>query len=72
MKKARKKRVTACLSCQQVKDPWKLRYPLQSIDSSEFNEVVHIDQQKIYMTDSGYNQVVVMIKHFSKYAEAVP
>ena len=72
MKKAYEKWVTACLSCQQVKDPRKLRFPLQSIESSEFNEVVQIDHQKICMTDSGYNQVLVMIDHFTKYAEAVP
>ena len=72
MKKACEKMVTACLSCQQVKDPRKLRFPLQSIESSEFNEVVQIDHQKICMTDSGYNQVLVMIDHFTKYAEAVP
>ena len=46
MKKACEKWVTACLSCQQVKDPSKLRFPLQSIESSEFNEVVQIDQPK--------------------------
>ena len=72
MRKACEKWVTACLSCQQVKDPKKLRFPLQSIESSEFNEVVQIDHQKICMTDSGYNQVLVMIGHFTKYAEAVP
>ena len=72
MKKACEKWVTACLSCQQVKDPRKLRFPLQSIESSEFNEVVQIDHQKICMTDSGYHQVLVMIDHFTKYAEAVP
>ena len=71
-KKACEKWVTACLSCQQVKDPRKLRLPLKSIESSEFNEVVQIDHQKICMTDSGYNQVLVMINHFTKYAEAVP
>ena len=32
MKKACEKWVTACLSCQQVKDPRKLRFPLQSIE----------------------------------------
>ena len=53
MKKACEKWVTACLSCQQVKDPRKLRFSLQSIESSEFNEVVQIDHQKICMTDSG-------------------
>ena len=64
MKKACEKWVTACLSCQQVKDPRKLRFPLQSIESSEFNEVVQIDHQKICMTDNGYNQVLVMIDSF--------
>ena len=67
MIKACEKWVTACLSCQQVKDPMKLRFPLQSIESSEDNEVV-----QICMTDSGYHQVLVMIDHFTKYAEAVP
>ena len=72
MEKSCEKWVTACLSSQQVKDPSKLLFPLQSIESSEFNEVVQIDHQKICMTDSGYNQVLVMIDHFTKYAEAVP
>ena len=40
MKKACEKWVTVCLSFQQVKDPRKLRFPLQSIESSELNEVV--------------------------------
>ena len=72
MKKVREKWVTSCLSCQQVKDPRKLRFLSQSIESSEFNESVQVDHQKICMTDSGYNQVLVMIDHFTKYAEAVP
>ena len=52
MKKACEKWVKACLSCQQVRDSRKLRFLLQSIESSEFNEVVQIDHQKICMTDS--------------------
>ena len=72
MKKACEKWVTTCLSCQQVKDPSKLLFPFEIIASSEFNEVVQIDHQKICLTDSGYNQVLVMIDHFTKYAEAVP
>ena len=71
-KKACERWVTACLSCQQVKDTRKLQFPLQLIESSEFNKVVQIDNQKICMTDSGYNQVLVMIDHFTTYAEAVP
>ena len=72
MKKASEKWVKACPSCQQVEDSRKLRFPMQSIESSDFNEVVQIDHQKICMTDSGYNQVSFMIDHFMKYAEAVP
>ena len=72
MKKASEKWVTACLLYQQVKDPRKLRFLLQSLKSSEFNEVVQIDHQKLCMTDGGYNQVLVMIDHFKKCAEAVP
>ena len=49
-----------------------MQFSLQSIESSDFNEVVQIDHQKICMTDSGYNQVLVMIDHFTKFAEAVP
>ena len=62
----------ACLACLQVKDPRKMKFPLKSVESSEFNEVVQIDHQKICMTDSGYNQILVIIDHFTKLAEAVP
>ena len=50
----------------------KLRFPLQSIESSGFNEVVQTDHQKICMTATGYNQVLVMIDIFTKCAEAAP
>ena len=72
LKKASEKWIAACLSCQQAKDPRKLRFPLQSIESSGFNEVVQIDHQKICMTATGYNQVLVMIDNFTKYADAAP
>ena len=71
-KKSCEKWVKACLSCQQVKDPREMQFSSQSMESPEFNEVVHIDHQNICMTDSGYNQVLIMIDHFTKYAEAVP
>ena len=71
-KKACEKWTAACLSSQQAKDPRKLRFPFQSIESSGFNEVVQIDHQKTCITATGYNQVLVMINHFTKYAEAAP
>ena len=72
LKKAFEKWISACFSCQQAKDPMKLRFALQSLESSGFNEVVQIDHQKICMTTTGYNQVLVMIDHFTKNAEAAP
>ena len=72
LRKACEKWVNACLSCLPVKDPRKMKFALKSVENSEFNEVVQIDHQKICMTDSGYNQILVIIDHFSKLAEAVP
>ena len=72
MKKTCEKWVLACLSCQQVTDPRKLRFPLQSIESSDFNEVPQIDYQKIGMTDSGYNQALVLIDPATINAQTVP
>ena len=72
LRKACERWVNACLSCLQVKDPRKMKFPLKSVESSEFNEVVQIDHQKICMANSGYNQILVIIGHFTKLAEVVP
>ena len=48
------------------------KVPPAVVESSGFNEVVQIDHQKICMTATGYNQVLVMIDHFTKYADATP
>ena len=72
LRKACERWVNACLACLQVKDPRKMKFPLKSVESSEFIEVVQIDHQKICMTESGYNQILVIIDHFTKLAEAVP
>ena len=55
-----------------MKDPRKTKFPLKSVQSAEFNDVVQIDHQKICKTDSGYYQILVIIDHFTKLAEAVP
>ena len=41
--------MNACLACLPVIDPRKMKFPLKSIESSEFNEVVQIDHQKIFV-----------------------
>ena len=72
LRKACERWVNACLASLQVKDPRKMKFPLKSVESSEFNEVGQIDHQKIRMTESGYNQILVIIDNFTKLAEAVP
>ena len=72
LRKACERWVNACFSCLQVKDSRKMKFPLKFVESSEFNEVVQIDHQKICMTEFGYNQILVIIDHFTKLAEAVP
>ena len=49
LRKACERLVNACLACLQVKDPRKMKFPLKSVESSEFNEIVQIDHQKICM-----------------------
>ena len=72
LRKACERWMNACLSCLQLKDTRKMKFPLKSVESSEFNEIVQIDHQKICLTDSGCNQILIIIDHFTKLAEAVP
>ena len=72
MRKACERWVNACLQCLQVKDPRKRKFPLKLVERSEFNEVVQIDHQKICMMELAYNQILAIIDHFMKLAEAVP
>ena len=72
LRKACERWVNTCLACLQVKEPRRMKFPLKSVESSEFNEVVQIGHQQICMTESGYNQILVIIDHFTKLAEAVP
>ena len=46
--------------------------PLQSINSSNFNDLVQFDHLKLCKTDSGNTGLLVIIDHFIKFAEAVP
>ena len=62
-----------CLTCQQTKHPaGNPCYPLQSINSSNFNDLVQIDHLKLCKTTSGNNGLLVIIDHFTKFAEAIP
>ena len=62
-----------CLTCQQTKHPaGNPCYPLQNINSSNFNDLVQFDHLKLCKTESGNTGLLVMIDHFTKFAEAIP
>ena len=65
--------VSQCLTCQQVRDkPGDVRFHLKIIQSRYFNELVQYDHMKLCPTDDGNTGILVIIDHFSKFAEAVP
>ena len=65
--------VGQCLTCQQVRDkPGDVRFQLKNIQSGYFNELVQYDHLKICPSDDNNTGILVIIDHFSKFAEAVP
>ena len=73
MRKACERWINACLSCFQVVEVLrKMMFPLKSVESSVFNEIVQMVHQKICTTETGYDQMLVTIDHFTKLAVAVP
>ena len=50
----------------------KITIPLKSVESSEFNDIVQIDHQKICMTDTRYKQILVIRDHLTNVVEAKP
>ena len=65
--------VSQCLTCQQVRDkPGDVHFHLKNIQSGYFNELVQYDHMKICPTDDGKTGILVIIDHFSNFAEAIP
>ena len=65
--------VSQCLTFQQVRDkPCEVRFHLKNIQSGCFNELVQYDHLKICPSDINNTGILVIIDHFSKFAEAVP
>ena len=54
MQKACGKMVITCLSSQQAKSSKKLRFPLQTLELSDFNKLVAINHQTKCMTDKPF------------------
>ena len=65
--------IKQCLTCQQAKHPaGNPFYPLQSINSSNFNDLVQFDHLKLCKTESVNTGLLVIIDHFTNFAEAFP
>ena len=65
--------VGQCLTCQQVRDkPGDVQFQQKNIQSGYFNELVQYDHLKICPSDNNNTGILVIIDHFSEFAEAVP
>ena len=65
--------VGQCLTCQRIRDePGDVQFQLKNIQSGYFNELVHYDHLKICPSDNNNTGILVIIDHFSKFAEAIP
>ena len=65
--------INACMTCQQRKNPaGPVKFALQNIVSHKFNELVQFVHVKICKSKRGNRYILVIIDHFTKYAEAVP
>ena len=52
--------------------PGDVRFYLKNIQSGYFKELVQYDHMKLCPTDDGNTGILVIIDHFSKFAEAIP
>ena len=66
--------IGSCITCLQARNPpGRTKFPLKNIESYRFNELVQIDHTHFSnISAEGYNQALVMIDHYTKFAEAVP
>ena len=60
-------------ACQHEREkPGDVRFHLKNIQSGYFNELDQYNHLKICHSDSNITGILVIIDHFSKFAEAVP
>ena len=65
--------IATCDVCQQARKPYgHTNFPMKSVKSRRFNELIQMDHLKVSRTERGNTHILVMIDHFSKLAEAVP
>ena len=64
--------IANCGRCIRRKSPTKTRAPLVNISTTEPLELVCIDYMKLERCKGGYESVLVITDHFTKYSIAVP
>ena len=65
--------IATCDVCQQARKPYgHTNFPMKSVKSRRFNELIQMDHLKVSRTKRGNTHILVIIDHFSKLAEAVP
>ena len=67
------KYINSCLTCQSSKpSKQSMKFPLKPLQSGAPNELVQIDHLKLSKTRQGNVGVLMMIDHFTKFAQALP
>ena len=65
--------INSCNICQMSKFPKKrMKFPLKPLQSGGPNELLQNEHLKLSTTEEGYQGVLMMVDHFSKYAVAKP
>ena len=65
--------IATCDVCQQARKPYEhTNFPMKSVKSRRFNELIQMDHLKVSRTERGNTHILVIIDHFSKLVEAVP
>ena len=67
------KYINSCLTCQSSKpSKQSMKFPLKPLQSGAPNELVQIDHLKLSKTRQGNVGVLMLIDHFTKFAQALP
>lgn len=64
--------IKGCKNCILRKSPTNIRAPLISIETSEALELVCLDYLSLETSKGGYQNILVITDHFTRYAVAVP
>ena len=64
--------ISKCLPCLRRKSPTNQSAPLVSFSSSQPLDLIYIDLLGLEQSKGGYEKILVMTDHFTRYVQAIP